>query len=613
MARKTFIQRFRESRSLFQEAISSFLRGDDYGIDYFGSNTRSGEFVTERSALKSTAVQRAVSVIADTIAGLPIHTYKRLVKGKERAIDNPVYRLLHDKPNPYMIPFIFKQTMQYHLLLWGNCYSEIEFNSKGVPINLWPIMPDRVEHKRTQDLKPFFEIRLPDGTSQKLPPYKVFHIPGLGYDGTKGYPPLYMARETIGLSVALQDFGSIFFSNGANIGGVLEHPGKLNDVAKANLKKSINEEYSGLSNAHRLMLLEEGMKYSTTSMPLKDAQFIEGRKFQITEIARIFNIPPHILYDLEHATFTNIEHQGIEFVVYTLRSWLVRWEETINWKLLYNDPKYFVEFLVDTLLRGDTKTRFEAYAIARMWGWMSADDVREKENMNPIPDNGGSIYLSPLNMINASDLVNQAQKVIGAKPNPSIPGDVTQDSLISTYKELASKKSESQKQKVAEQYKGLFVDMSIRIIKRERIYIIREAKKYFPENPQLFNDFLDKFFKEHIVYVSKQLKPVVSSYSQAISELIKNEINFDDDINSNIDKFVDSYSKNEASAYSDERKNEILSLVSGKFKDNEELIEAFNDSFTGWEDEKPYYIADYQTSKIINEVQALVYGLAGKE
>ena len=602
----TFMQRIRQSRSLFQEAINSFLRGDDYNFNSYGAVTKSGEFVTERTALKSTAVQAAVRVIGDTIAGLPIHTYKRLDKGKERATDHPLYPLLHNRPNPYMTPFTFKQTMQYHLLLWGNCYAEIESSLRGIPLNLWPMMPDRVEHVKTQTGEPFFKIRLLDGTYKMLAPWQVFHIPGLGFDGTKGYSPLYMAREAIGLSIALQDFGSLFFLNGTNIGTTLEHPGKLSDIARDNLKKSMKEQYEGLSNAHRLMLLEEGMKVGKTVMPLNDAQFIEARKFQVTEIARIFGVPPHMICDLERSTFTNIEHQGIEFVVYSLRSWLVRWEQTINWKLLNNDPKYFVEFLVDALLRGDTKTRFEAYAIARTWGWLSANDVREFENMNPI--DGGDIYLSPLNMINAADLDKAIDRTLRAKPNLAIPEDTTQESLIAAYKEERDKR----RLKLGDVYRGLFVDVSIRIIKREKIYVMREAKKAFKKNDnQQFNDFLDKFYNEHIEYVSKQLRPIVSSYSQAVSEVIKDEINFTDDINSNLDVFTNKYSTDEATEYSAEHKEEIINLITRVIEDKANVIEILNNEFDNWEENKPNKISDRETVKISDSVANLIYKLAG--
>jgi HK97 family phage portal protein len=606
---KTFIQRFRESRSLFQEAINAFLRGDDYNFDSFGSSTKSGEYVTERSALKSTVVQAAVRVIGDTIASLPIITYKRLEKGKERATDNPIYKLLHDRPNPYMIPFIFKQTMQYHLLLWGNCYAEIEFKS-GVPVNLWPLMPDRVEHLKTQKGEPFFKIRLPDGTSQALAFYQVFHIPGLGFDGTKGYSPLYMAREAIGLSIALQDFGSTFFLNGANIGGVIEHPGKIGDVALDNLKKSIKEQYEGISNAHRVMLLEEGMKYSKTSMPLNDAQFIEARKFQISEIARIFGLPPHMVYDLDRSTFTNIEHQGIEFVVYSLRSWLVRWEQTINWKLLYNDPKYFVEFLVDGLLRGDIASRYAAYAIGRTWGWLSANDVREFENMNPIE--GGDIYLSPLNMINAKDLTEEAQKVIDSKPNPSIPEDITQASLIKAYKEERNKKSAASRLKLRGLYKGLFADTATRIIKRERIYVMREAKKAFGKRDhQMFNDFLTKFYDEQIIYTSKQLRPLVASYSQAVSEIVKDEVNFKDDLTIKLDEFINKYSTDEATGYSAEHRKDIRNLVTKSIENQTDPIEDLNSQFDDWEEKKPESMSNKEVVKVSGAVAVLTYASAG--
>ena len=231
----------------------------------------------------------------------------------------------------------------------------------------------------------------------------MLHISGLGFDGLIGYSVIEYARESIGLGMGAERFGSAFFGNGATIGNVLEHPGKLSDDAAKRLKESIKEKYSGPSNAHRTLVLEEDMKWKPLGFTQKDAQFLETRKFQVTDVARWFQIAPHKLGDLERATFTNIEHQGIDFVVWTLGRWLKRWEHECNFKLFSESERrtHFAEFLVDALLRGDTKTRNESYAIAVTNGWMNRNEVRERENMNK--EDGLDEFLTPMNMAGADN------------------------------------------------------------------------------------------------------------------------------------------------------------------------------------------------------------------
>ena len=232
---------------------------------------------------------------------------------------------------------------------------------------------------------------------------RVWHLRGLSNDGLDGYSPISLMRQAIGLSMAAEKFGAKFFGNDARPGGILLHPGQLGDEAAKRLTETWESRHGGLSGAHRVAVLEEGLSYKEIGIPPDDAQFLETRKFQVNEIARIYRIPPHMLADLERATFSNIEHQSIDFVTHTIRPWLVRWEQSIKQNLMVpaDRDRYFAEFLVDGLLRGDTKSRYEAYAIGRQNGWFSADDIREMENLNPLPDGKGEEYLIPLNMIPA--------------------------------------------------------------------------------------------------------------------------------------------------------------------------------------------------------------------
>ena len=382
--------------------------GSSYSF-FLGSST-SGKYVNERTSMQMTAVYSCVRILSEAIASLPLQLYKYTdTGGKERAADHPLYFLLHDEPNSEMTSFIFRETLMTHLLLWGNAYAQIIRNGKGEIVGLYPLMPDRMNVDRDEKGRLYYEYtrssddaRITDSKDMtvRLSPYDVLHIPGLGFDGLVGYSPIAMAKNAIGLAIATEEYGSKFFANGAAPSGVLEHPGILKDPAK--VRDSWVSTFGGSSNANKVAVLEEGMKYTPISISPNEAQFLETRKFQIDEIARIFRVPPHMIGDLEKSSFNNIEQQSLEFVKYTLDPWVSRWEQAMVRSLLTKDEKkqYFIKFNVDGLLRGDYKSRMDGYAIGRQNGWMSANDIRELENLDRIPaEAGGDLYLVNGNMV----------------------------------------------------------------------------------------------------------------------------------------------------------------------------------------------------------------------
>lgn len=390
--------RFFKSRA---EPKNSLL-GSTYSF-FFGS-TSSGKTVNERTAMQTTAVYACVRILAETIASLPLHTYMNTESGKEKARDHPIYHLLSDSPNPEMTSFVFRETLMGHLLLWGNSYSQIIRNGHGKVVALYPLLPDKMKVERSENGEIYY-LYTREGKEYLLRNTEVLHIPGLGFDGLIGYSPIAMAKNAIGMALATEEYGAKFFSNGANPGGVLEHPGVVKDPHR--IRDSWNQVYQGTSNAHRVAVLEEGMKFSPIGIPPEQAQFLETRKYQTEEICRIFRVPPHLVGDLERATFSNIEHQSISFVVHTIRPWLVRIEQSIN-KALFTEKekeKYFVSFLVEGLLRGDYESRMRGYSIGIQNGFMSPNDVRSLENMNPIPpEEGGNTYMVNGNMLKLKDV-----------------------------------------------------------------------------------------------------------------------------------------------------------------------------------------------------------------
>jgi len=386
--------------------VTNRTAGSSYS--FFMGGSTAGKNVNERSAMQMTAVYACVRILSEAIAGLPLHLYRYSDEGsKEKAVDNPLYFLLHDEPNEEMTSFVFRETLMTHLLLWGNAFAQIIRNGKGSVIALYPLMPNKMEVDRDENGQIIYKYnRSKDEANTKeegtvvLDSTDVLHIPGLGFDGLVGYSPIAMAKNAIGMAIACEEFGSKFFANGASPSGVLEHPGILKDPAR--VRDSWNAAYGGSANSHKVAVLEEGMKYTPISISPNEAQFLETRKFQINEIARIFRVPPHMVGDLEKSSFSNIEQQSLEFVKYTLDPWVIRWEQSLSRALLSQEEKrtYFFKFNVDGLLRGDYQSRMNGYAVGRQNGWMSANDIRELENMDRIPENlGGDLYLVNGNML----------------------------------------------------------------------------------------------------------------------------------------------------------------------------------------------------------------------
>lgn len=375
----------------------------DAGYSFLFGRTTSGKPVNERTAMQTTAVYACVRILAEAIASLPLHIYEYQDDGGKKLVhEHPLYFLLHDEPNPEMTSFVFRETLMSHLLIWGNAYAQIIRDGAGRVLGLYPLLPDKVDVQRDDKGNIYYVY---SRNSDENPTFKqygdivlkaddVLHIPGLGFDGLIGYSPIAMAKNAVGMTLACEEYGASFFANGANPGGVLEHPGVLKDPSK--VRESWNSVYRGVNNAHKIAVLEEGMKYQQIGIPPEEAQFLETRKFQINEIARLYRIPPHMVGDLEKSSFANIEQQSLEFVKYTLDPWVIRWEQSLQKALLLPDEKskYFIKMNVDGLLRGDYQSRMNGYAVGRQNGWFSANDIREMENMNPIPDEeGGNLYL----------------------------------------------------------------------------------------------------------------------------------------------------------------------------------------------------------------------------
>ena len=438
-----------------------------------------GVAVDERSALTFTAVMAAVRVLSETLGTVPAILYRRLPGGgKERATDHPVYNLIHNDPNDEMVPVQFKSTLMSHIATWGNGYAEIERTGRGLPGQIWPITPDRVMVDRDGSGRLVYDVAETRGPNVVMRPENVLHIPGLGFDGVIGYSPIRMAAQAVGLGLAAETFGASFFANGSRPSGVLKMPAgrTLTDKARATLRDGWTAAYSGVANTGKTPVLEDGTEWQSLTIPPEDAQFLETRKFQVNEVARMFGVPPHKLGDLERATFSNIEHQSIEFVTDTMLPWFTRWEQWLGKRLLTREERqqgYFVEFLLAGLLRGDAAARAAFYKTLRDMGVLNADEIREAENLNPLPNGQGKVYLVPLNMVDSARAADNAPAVADAR------------------------------RKVIAEAVG-------RIVRKEANAFRRAAKK-----PETFRASMDEFLADHEDHVRQVIEPLLGAFGSA--------------------------------------------------------------------------------------------------
>ena len=359
--------------------------------------------VSPDSALRLASVYACVRVLSETMASLPLVVYQRRADGgKDKITDHWLYRLLANRPNRFQNPFEWREMLQGHLALRGNAYNQIITNAKGEVVELMPLHPDRIRLELLPSGE--YRYRFTDrfGTESILPRGEVWHLRGLSSDGLLGMSPIELARESLGMALAAQDYGARFFANDAKpTGGWIEFPGSFKDSeAKKVFRESYQQAQSG-ANRGKVLVLENGMKFHEVGVTNKDAQFLELRKFQITDVARLFRVPPHMIGDLDRATFSNIEQQSLEFVMHTMTPWAERWEASIESDLLLEGDDIEVEFDFANLMRGDAASRASYYQSGIQNGWLTRNEARIAENLNPLE--GLDEPLRPLNMVEESN------------------------------------------------------------------------------------------------------------------------------------------------------------------------------------------------------------------
>lgn len=582
-----------------------------------GQKTFSGPLVSSETALHVSAFFNGVSQICQTIASLPLVLYERLANGgKHRFTDHPLFELLRNEPNREMDAFLYKESGESHCILWGNHYSFIEHDKFGHPTALWPFNPPTIKVTRSAEGELIYEHRVNGILKDRIPAYKILHVPAFGFDGRTGKSVLALARQSLGLSLATEEFGGRFFGQGANIGGILKTQKKLSDQAMQNLQESFAKSYaSGPGTSHKFIVLEEDTEFIKTGIPPEDAQFLQTRVFQIQEVARWLNMPPHKLKEMSHATYSNIEHQQIEWVQDTIRPWLVRWEYAIMRKLLLPSERsrLFVEFLVNALLRGDTKARNETLHVMRQDGIINANQWLAIENMNPQEGEQGELYLVQLNMQDASK-INQPAAPSKEKDPLAKKKRLTGAVHINVTAAItpAAVRSIKARRKLREAYLDPFRRAAAGIVATE-VDAIKDIAESTLGARDLgdFRRDIGEWYRENRESIRAKIGAVYQSYGLDIHPLAAQEIGEDeeptDEFHTEISKFTD----NTTDRYIGSSRAQLISVARKAQEADGDPHEAVLTRLSEWEEKRPGKVADREVVDGESGLAQAVYFAAG--
>ncbi|WP_435610886.1 phage portal protein [Streptomyces sp. C10-9-1] len=588
-----------------RSALSGLATPEKWVEDWIrGSSANSaGIRVDQDTALTYSPFFAGVRVLSEDVGALPLFLYERLApRGKGRASGHPLYPLLHDQPNDMMSAAWLKETLTSHAITWGNGIAHVVSHQRtGVIEEIWPLRPDRVTIgvKRTGPGKFERRYRYDDDVNNihtVLLPHEVLHVAGLGYDGISGYPIVDLAANAIGLGLATEHHGAKVFSNGAAPGGALSHPDRLSPEARRRMADDWENIHKGIDRAHRVAILEEGVTFQQVGVPNDSAQFLETRKLQVTEMARWLRLPPHKIGDLDRATFSNIEQQQLDYVTSALNIWLVRWEQAILTQLLLPDERarFFPEFLVDSLLRGDTAARYAAYAVGRQWGWLSANDVRERENMNPVE--GGDAYLVPLNMVPAGRSADQA----AARRARLLAGrHAVRASLTETW----APRIEESDQEVADLEAArvaALVDTHLTPARARN----RSLAGFLTGLRALYAD--DGPISEKL---AELWVPLFTVFAAAVAEEAADEVGHEDDVDLSV--WARAYALSHAAYRVASSYGQLRGVVEATDGTPEDIAAAVVERFTQWQEERPARTARWESAQLPNAARRETWREAG--
>lgn len=556
-----------------------------------------GVTVTPKKAMGLTAFWAGVRMISQTIASLPLQVYEKTGQGRRPAPEHHIDRLLHVRPNPFMTPFTFKEIRAAHVLTWGNSYAEIEYDGAGRPVALWPLLPDRTDVEIRNGEKRYWTII--NGEKIWLASDRVLHVPGLGFDGLKGYNVIKVHRDSLGLSAAANEYGAQFFGNSGRPSGYLTTNSKLDQPQVDRIREQWNQLHQGLTRAQRTAVLWGGMEFKQVSVPPEDAQFLETRAFQIEEVARILNINPILLQHFEKATTwgTGVAQFLIAFGKFTIIPWLEREEDVLNYDLFTESERgrYFVKYNVDALLRGDHETQAKVLEIERRNGVINADEWRALKDENPLPDGLGRIYTVPLNVMNLAHLARE-------------PVDSGDRANRSVNKRARQERSLTMRRRLKEAHLPAFEDGARRFVRRDVQALERAIKRAFAEADPIsvLNRWIDEFYPGQREQIYRTMLPLVMALSRAIAAEAFDEVDAEP---VDVTSFAESYTDNLASREVDSSIGQIRSLMDEK--PLEELEEALTTRAAEWNEKRPGKVAANEVVRVAAGAARFAWQTAG--
>ncbi|TVS18952.1 MAG: phage portal protein [Gammaproteobacteria bacterium] len=557
------------------------------------SNT--GRHVDEPSAMASTAVGACVRLISETIATLPLHIHEVSPTGsRSRVRDDRIVRLLH-RPNEEMDEVQLRETLTAHALTWGNGYAEIERDGLGRPVRLWPLLPDRTFPKRDVADRLYYRTTV-RGEHFDLPAENVLHLAGPGWDGVVGYSPLRLHAEAVGLSQATEEFGARWFGGGARPGGILSHPGRLSEQAKRNLSDSWQDAQGGLTNAHRTAILEEGMSWTAIGIPPEDSQFLETRKFQVEEIARIYRVPLHLIQHQEKSTSwgSGIEELGIGFVTYSLQPWLTRWEQRIKSALIEEDNRY-AKHSVEGLLRGSTEKRADFYVRMVQHGIFSPNEVRELEDRNPVP--GGDAHYVPANLLPMGQPLPE--------PAPPAPPEDNR-ALKAAEKRAEEDRSLAVRRRLRQSFLPLFTRAARRVTAWE-VARIRAALRRM-DNPADLAEWVTEEYERTAAHVRDQFREPVQTYAGALSAQIAPD-HAQDDAARAVNEFAEDYLDGIGHRWTSRSANDIRNAVRDTPSDG--LLKRLDEIVERWEETRADSFTQDEVVQATGSMSRVIFAAAG--
>lgn len=593
-------------RALQEERAQVFdpLRPRDPSLArLFGmGQTRAGVTVNDETALSSTALFAGVRFISENMASVPLKIYRYDDRSKVTLRSDPRWYMLQSSANPEQTAMEFREMMWGFEVLCGNAYAEIVEAGDGIARELWPITPWRVRVERVNGAL-VYHVRSPMGGERTLPAERVIHLRGFSRDGVLGVDVVEKMAQAIGIVLAAEEAAARFYGSGTQMAGVLEVPGALSEPAYERLKLTHRKLHAGVENWNRMAILEEGTKFHQLSTDPDKAQLIETRKFSISEVARILNLPPHVLKDLERSTFSNIEHQGQELVTYSFRPRAVRLEQVLEKRLLLPSerPTHFIRHNLDGFLRGDMQSRYNSYAIGRQWGWLSANDVREKEDWNPI-DDGGDIYMAPINMLPADQFASAG-----------LPDRTTGDEGRATppieSREARNARGVLLRKRMEAAWRRTFRQRFDGLIRREAAQIRRAIKR--AKDGGGFDEFrlwMQEFFRDNANYTAQDVKPMFAGFAQALYATAAEEVGGDTE--ADLDRWVEGYAERFGVEEAERSQGQLVSLIDN-VGDFDEAVGVMEERLSEWEVTRAEKVADWEANNLGNRISILAWGAAG--